>query len=290
MNYEAYRIFYYVALYRNITQASHALSMSQPNVTRCIKNLEASLGCQLLIRGNRGVECTLEGEKLFHHVSLAFSHFKQGEEEIQMAKNLKSGRISIGASEIPLHCCLLPILKQFRNQYPDIKICVSNYSTKQALKALKEGKVDFCVVTTPVKLEERMEMIPIKEIHETAICGNQYAYLCNQPLSLSEISTYPIICLGPTTMTYELYAQWFSEHGLLLNPDIEAATSDQIIPLVSHDLGIGFIAQELIHSSLKDIHCLTIKETIPSRKIVLVKDKTPLSLASKQLEKMILQS
>ena len=59
-----YRIFYYVAKYRNFTRAADVLLTSQPTVTRTIKNLESDLGCRLFIRGKRGVTLTTEGELL----------------------------------------------------------------------------------------------------------------------------------------------------------------------------------------------------------------------------------
>ena len=60
INYEHYRIFYYVAKYRSFTQAASALLNNQPNITRTIKNLEDALGCTLFVRSNRGVTLTPE--------------------------------------------------------------------------------------------------------------------------------------------------------------------------------------------------------------------------------------
>lgn len=62
ISFDYYRVFYYVAKYKNITLASNALNYNQPNVTRTIKNLEGALGCTLFVRTNRGVTLTAEGE------------------------------------------------------------------------------------------------------------------------------------------------------------------------------------------------------------------------------------
>ena len=72
INYDYYRIFYYVAKYKSFTQAAHILLNNQPNITRSMNNLENQLGCQLFVRSNRGVELTPEGERLFSHVSIAY--------------------------------------------------------------------------------------------------------------------------------------------------------------------------------------------------------------------------
>ena len=64
INYEYYRVFFYVAKYRNFTRASEALLSNQPNITRTVKKLENELGCTLFVRSNRGVTLTPEGERL----------------------------------------------------------------------------------------------------------------------------------------------------------------------------------------------------------------------------------
>ena len=50
VNYEYYRLFYYVCKYHSITRAANVLRMSQPNVTRALNRLEEQLGCKLLVR------------------------------------------------------------------------------------------------------------------------------------------------------------------------------------------------------------------------------------------------
>lgn len=63
INYDYYRIFYFVAKYGNISQAAKLLLNNQPNLTRTIKNLESELGCPLFSRTNRGMRLTPEGQK-----------------------------------------------------------------------------------------------------------------------------------------------------------------------------------------------------------------------------------
>ena len=64
INFEYYKIFYFVAKYGNITKAATALGSSQPNVTRAMKLLESQLNCRLFIREARGISLTNEGNHL----------------------------------------------------------------------------------------------------------------------------------------------------------------------------------------------------------------------------------
>ena len=149
ISYDYYRVFYYVAKYKNFTQASRVLLSNQPNLTRTIKLLENSLGCNLFVRSNRGVTLTPEGERLYAHMKIAFDHIESAEEEISLNKSLQSGIISIGASEIALRCLLLPVLKKYKTLYPGVRIHITNHSTPEAISALENGAVDLAVVTTP---------------------------------------------------------------------------------------------------------------------------------------------
>lgn len=71
VNFEYYKIFYYVAKYKNFTKAARALGSAQPNITRAMNCLEQQTQCCLFIRTNRGVRLTPEGEKLYHRVAAA---------------------------------------------------------------------------------------------------------------------------------------------------------------------------------------------------------------------------
>ena len=91
INFEYYRIFYYVARYNNFTKAAHALGSSQPNVTRAMNCLENALQCTLFVRTNRGVHLTAEGERLYTRVSAAMSLFRAAEDEMLEQAQLKRG-------------------------------------------------------------------------------------------------------------------------------------------------------------------------------------------------------
>ncbi len=290
VNFEYYKIFYYVAKYRNFTKAAHVLGSSQPNVTRAMNCLEQQMGTTLLIRNNRGVQLTPEGEKLYIRVSAAVTQILAAEEEITDSTSLSHGSISIGASETALNIFLLNRLKSFHMVHPGIRLKIYNHSTPEAIEAVKNGNVDFAVVSTPVYAEEPLKMIQLQSFREKLVGGTTFTALASQELSLKEIKNYPLICLGRETMTYKFYKDLFLTHGLELEPDTEAATTDQILPLVKCELGLAFLPESMAQESIdrKEIVEISLKEKIPSRNICLVYDSThPVSSAAHQLRKAI---
>lgn len=281
-----YRIFYQVARCGNITQAAAALYSSQPNVTHSIKCLEEALGCTLFLRSNKGVRLTPEGELLFSHVAPAMEHLARGEEELLLETRLRTGSVSIGASEVALRCLLLPVLRQFRLEFPGVQVRVSNHSTPQAIRALEEGLVDLAVVTTPAEPGKDIQKTDLRQIRETAVCSPGLGLFPARPISLEELAQYPLISLGRDTMTYRLYETWFHENGLPFHPDIEAATADQILPLVKNDLGIGFVPEAFLESEFGSLRRISLQVPTPSRSICLLQraDRPLRSAARKFLE------
>lgn len=291
ISYDLYRIFYFVAKYRSFTKAADVLLSNQPNVTRAIKRLEQALGCTLFIRSNRGVQLTPEGEKLYGHIAAAMDQIQEGEQQLLLDTSMQGGVINIGASEIALHHMLLPVLKEFRRMHPAVRLRIFNSTTRQTVAALRDRVVDIAVVTTPLDPNVNFIRRDLGVFQEVPICGQAYASLAQRPLSLNELSEYPFISLGKGSMTYELYSTLFRQQGLAFAPDIEAATANQIVPLVCADLGIGFVPEHTAQEAARDgsVHILQLHPPLPKRAVCLLKRRDlPLSIAAAELERMLL--
>lgn len=272
ITYDYYRIFYFVAQYHSFTKAAEILKNNQPNITRCMNNLESELGCKLFIRSHQGVTLTAEGEKVYERVAVAYEQLRTVEEELALERSLESGLITIGASETALRLMLLSRLEHFHTRYPHVRLRISNHSTPQAVQALENGLADFAVVTSPVEIQKPLRKIPIFTFHEILIGGSKYASVASVPRHLKELSEYPFISLGKDTGTRELYAEYFLNHGLAFHPDMEAATTDQILPMVEYNLGIGFYPEALAADALKHgTACqIPLLDRAPEREICLI--------------------
>lgn len=289
ISYDYYRVFYYVSKYKSFTAAARVLFNNQPNITRMMKKLEEELGCHLFIRQRHGISLTPEGEKLYAHVSVAYEHLLAGELEIARDKVLESGHITIAASEIALHCVLLPVLKQYRKLYPGIRIKILNQSTPQALRTLKDGLADFAIVTEPFDLQANISVEIIRSIQEVAVCSKEYGIEQGKILSNIQLDRYPLIGLEEHTNSFGFFADYFNSIGITYKPDVEAATADQILPMVRSDLGIGFVPTDFLQNeNLENLVVLTMDREVPKRNICILKRKdTALTISAHELEKML---
>lgn len=292
INYEYYRIFYYAAKYKNLTQAAELLNSNQPNVSRTIKILEHELGCNLLIRSNRGISLTPEGERLYSHIKIAVEQIQSAEDELMKSKNMQKGCVTIGASETALRILVLPVLSTFKKKYPDIHIRILNHLTTQAVESVRKGIVDFSVVTTPSKIEKPLVAYTIMHFQDILIGGPSYASCEESVFSLEEMNNSPFVCLGEDTVTYRFYDNFYRSHNLILKPELTAATTDQILPMIKNDLGIGFIPIVFAQDALekKEVYRLHLSEEIPPREICFVENiNYPLSIAAKELKNLLME-
>ena len=289
ISYDAYRVFFYTAKYRSFTLAARALQNSQPNITRTIKNLEQALGCTLFLRNNRRVELTQDGETLYRHVSDAFEQLQAGEEALRRGGGLDGGILRITATEVALRVFLLPVLSQFRARYPGVHIKLLNSSTPAAIEELNKGLADLAFVTTPADITEKLRSTPLTDVREVAVCGGAYPSLTGCKVTLEALSGYPMISLGEHGSTYRFYSQFFADHHVPFEPDIEAATADQILPMVKANLGIGFVPASFLSEADwgQFIYPIDLVQKLPPRQVCLVESvQQPAAAAAKELKKI----
>lgn len=290
INYEYYKIFYYVAKYKNLTKAAKALQNNQPNVSRTVKLLEHELGCGLITRLSRGVALTPEGERLYSHLKIAVEQIQTAENELLRSTGLQEGTVTIGASETALRL-LLPVLNHFKKIYPRIHIRIPNHLISEAIESVKNGLVDFAVVATPARIEKPLNSFPVMNFKDILIAGPSYSFLSDVPVSLRELAEYPFVCHGRNTMTYQFYESIYHKNNLTFNPELEVATTDQILPIIKNDLGIGFIPEVYAKEALlkNEICRIPLSEELPCRQILFVENENhPLSVAAGELKKLLL--
>lgn len=289
-NFEHYKVFYYVAKYKNFTRAANALLTSQPSVTCYIQNLENVLGCKLFIRSKKGVVLTSEGELLYSYVAPACMQFMQGEEALKERLGKQIEQINVGATQMAMHSYLLTGLHQFKEQFPQVRLNIFTYNTPQTLSELKAGKIDLGIITTPFYCDENIKAVKVKTFCSLLAGGKKYEEYGGKTSYLSELSTLPLITMSNVTTTFAFFQEFYHSCGLVMQPAIEVAGIDLILPVIVQNLGIGFVPEELARPALEKGEIVEIKlhEQIPERSICIVSDsRRPLSSAAKQLQQML---
>ena len=269
INYELYKVFYYVATSLSFSEASKHLFISQSAVSQSIKTLERKLEQPLFIRSTKRVQLTPAGKVLLKHIEPAMNLIQRGENQLTDRQSLGLGQLHIGASDTICRYLLVPHLKQFHKKYPKVPIKVTNATSLACVDLLEQGKVDMIVTNSPnARLNQSYIQKTIWEFRDVFVTNPTYFPLENQELSLSEIKDYPILMLDRKCTTSEFLHNLFLQHQLELLPDVELSSNDLLIDLAKIGLGIAFVPDYCLLSNPKDLITLKVKEKMPSRQIV----------------------
>lgn len=136
---------YFLAVTReqSISGAAEALHLSQPTLSRQLKDMEEELGKQLMIRGNRKITLTEEGMILRKRAEEILDLVQKTEHEITISDDTIAGDIYIGAGETDAVRLLAKAGKRVQLKYPDIHYHISSGDTTDVLESLDKGLIDF---------------------------------------------------------------------------------------------------------------------------------------------------
>ncbi len=282
-NFEYYKVFYYAARFGSLTMAGTELSISQPAVSQALKQLESALKVKLFVRSARGIRLTPEGEILYGHVKAGYEQILLGEKKLSSMLRLDYGELRIGASDMTLKFYLLPLLEEYHEKFPGIKVTVTNAPTPETLDLLRQGKIDFGAVSMPFQAGGELFVTPVKEIEDVFVAGRRFTQYKNHMLDLQELERLPVISLEGKTSTRSYLDGFLGKSGIRLCPEFELATSDMIVQFALRGLGIGSVVKDFAAEYLEDgrLFELRFNKIIPKRQICVVRNgRTPVSRAA----------
>ena len=281
INFELYKVFYYVAEAKNISRAAEQLYISQPAVSKSIRKLEALTGCTLFFRSQKGVSLTSEGKILYQYVQKAFLYLNGGEQVISRIRKLDAGSVRIGISNTLCRYCLFPYLEAFHQTYPHIAIKIMNQPTPDTCALLESGGIDFGIISRPAS-ETGFRYTRLMSIHDI--------FVSNQPcsadiLSVHELCLRPLMLMEKENQTRSFIDEYMRQNKKTAEPEIEVGSMEFLIELARIGIGTACVIREFVTEELHNqtLYQLPVMPAPPPREVGIVrKNKIPVSRASRQ--------
>lgn len=157
---------YFLAVAReeSITKAAKALSMTQPPLSRQLKELEDELGKQLFIRGNKKVTLTEEGVLLRKRAEELIELMEKTKEEIRSSEERIHGTVLIGAGESDAVSFLARTARRLQMSHPDISYHLYSGDATSITEKLDHGLIDFGLLVEPVDISKYEYLrLPVKD-------------------------------------------------------------------------------------------------------------------------------
>lgn len=272
---DLYKIFCAVVRSGNMSAAARELYISQPAISMAIRQLESKLGKPLLIRSSKGIKTTAEGAVMYKYLSESLDLISIAEKKFTEMLNLEIGEIKIGAGDTIIAQFLMPYIEKYLENYGNINIKVTNRTTFETIKLLKNGQVDVGFVNLPVDDDSALEIIECIRIQDCIVGGSKYAHLQEKGIKLEELSKYPLMLLEQESNSRRFLDKYSAEKGITLNPAIELGSSELLLKFASINLGLAVVIREFSQAEIDNasIFEIPIIPSFPSRAIGLIKLK-----------------
>ncbi|KAA9012231.1 LysR family transcriptional regulator [Niallia endozanthoxylica] len=284
MDIQHLKYFVEVGKQKNFTKASQILHVSQPSISKMVKNLEDELKVKLLDRSEREIELTDAGVIVYEQALKVLQSVEDIYSYVDELVDVKRGNINMGLMPT-IGVLLFPtILAGFKKQYPQIDISMTEGSAKQLEHRVKQGSIDLAITVRPVN-SELFESIPLLSEELVVIVDSEHRLAGKESLCLSELKDESFILLTEDYVLHDVVEQACRESGFEPHVAYQSSLWDIIGEMVAAQLGISLIPRSMVSRfNNRKLQAISISEPQVAWDVVLIYRKNKyLSYAAREL-------
>ncbi|MDR0947265.1 MAG: LysR family transcriptional regulator [Ruminococcus sp.] len=268
-NLNRYRLFCAVAEAGSISAAAELNFISQPAISKSINKMEDTLGTVLFFRNHNGVTLTEEGKILYEDLKEAFEIIKSGEDKIRRINEMGIGHLRLGASGVLCKNILLPYIKKFIRENPNVRLMVEVKSSAQIMRMLYDNEIDIALMIRPLNAAEAA-FYPTNEIRDCFVCTPDY--IGNIRKNVANFNFWrdcTIMLLDSANVSRIHIEKYFRENLIAPEQVLEVNTMDMLIEFAKIGLGVACVIEDFVENELRDgsLVKIPIGVPIPSRSV-----------------------
>lgn len=205
----------------SLAKAADRLNVSQPAVTKTIRELETVLDVQLFHRSPGGVSLTKCGEALFDHAVAVFAELRAGLSRVDAVKKGEEGRLTVGTVAVAGSRLVRTTIARLKQRSPFVTVTVMPGSIDRLLSSLRMGEIDL-VIGRPGELNQMQGIAREMLLHDrlALVVRAGHPLVSAAELRLSEMTRFPWVLPLPNTPTRQRLDAVFREQGLATPPDV----------------------------------------------------------------------
>lgn len=247
------KVFETVARRLNFTRAAEELFITQPAVTRHIKELERLLDARLFKREGRGISLTAEGGLLLAHTRRILKEYEVLNEDMAADCNAPvAGELSLGASSTMAQYVLPPLLALFNRHYPAVRLRLKSGNTEEIEQAVQEEAVQLGIVEGTATRAD-LHYLPFMQ-DEIILAAGRNAVLPAGGLSLAQLASLPLVMREPGSGTRRIVEEALKKHGLSLSALhilMTLGNTESIKLYLEHSPACAFLSTLAVREELK---------------------------------------
>jgi DNA-binding transcriptional LysR family regulator len=239
MDLAALRIFLTVAEERSFSRAAAKVHRTQPAVSQAVKRLEDDLGEQLFDRSSKSGTLTDAGRVLQNYGQRLVRLAEETESAMRELRDLRRGRVLIGANEAAIHT-LLPLMAKFRKKVPDIAIDVRRVPARQIAIEVQQGSLDFGALTFRPAEEGLLEVV-VGSDELVLLVAPTHPFAKRRQVTMEEVAGEAVVAQNDPSPARERVLRLFEEKHIALNMVISLPSLDGIKRAVELKLGVALL-------------------------------------------------
>ncbi len=238
---------------RSFSEAARRMLLTQPSLSKHIRNLEDLAGCILVTRNRTGVSLTPEGSILYGYARRILRLRDEAREKIELARESVSGQVFAAASTIPATYLLPPVLTVLHRNHPDIKVHVTTGDTDSVIHMVLAGQAELGFIGSPVQ-DRRLMSEPVWDDELVCVVHAGHPWAASGEAGMAELLQEPFVVRekgSGTRAVFERHLQAAHAKGLeRLHVVSEMGSSEAVKEAVIAGLGVSFLS---IHAVRREI-------------------------------------
>lgn len=237
----------------NFTKAAESLSISQPAVTKHIRELESQAGLALFTRKGNKIYLTNAGELLFNRLKSIEQLYNDLNFEMSSLKGENEGSLRLGASSTIAQYVIPEILAKFHRRYPKVALTMATGNSQQIENQLTSNEIDVALVENSSGIQD-LRYSAFAQDELLPVTGKQSAYAKKGSISLQELVSTPIILREPGSGTLETLLHALHKSGIdttLLNVRAHLGATEAIKNFLYCYDCIAFISEHAIRQEIR---------------------------------------
>jgi DNA-binding transcriptional LysR family regulator len=245
------RAFVILARTGSFTLAAKELFLSQSAVSHSMKALETDVGCRLLDRMGKKVLLTQAGETLLHHAEKILQEMSNSRKALEQLGKWGRGRLRVGASTTACQYILPPVLREFKESFPQALITIQPGDTRKAIELLHSNRIDLAITLEP-QGEDQLEFQPLFTDELVFLVGAMHPWAQQGHVARAEIPKQNYVLYNKGSYTFRMIEDYFHQEDMVLNTVIEFGSMDAIKELVKLGLGVSILTPWIAQKELQE--------------------------------------
>jgi len=245
------RAFAVLARTGSFTQTARELHLTQSGISHSVKALERDIGCRLLDRLGKKVMLTQAGEQLLHHSKKIMQEMATARETLGHLGKWGRGRLRLGASTTACQHILPPVLREFKESFPEHAITIEPGDTPAMVTALLHQRIDLAL-SLEAEREAQLAFHHLFTDELQFIVSAQHPWAQAGRVERAEIPRQNYIHYGRHPVTFRLIENYFRREQMVLNSIIEVGSMEATKELVKLGLGVSILAPWIARKDLEE--------------------------------------